>query len=355
MDPKPPDPPPLASPLGPTRAPRLVSLDAFRGLVIAAMLLVNNVETADAPRFLKHADWIDGSQADAWRGWWAGVRSGGLTADALGGVPLLAHCTLADYVMPCFLLVIGVAIPFSAAAQRRRGVSAWKIAGRTLARGATLVMLGWAIAASLAFFYWYHAAGDRPLRFTLGMDVLQLLGVSYVVARAAYALPTAPRLGLAGAMYVGHWALLRFHPQPGVAAGTFTAEHNAASVVYATWPVFAAIPLGPCRGWSGSLVGMLSVVPAAATMVAGTWVGDALRSDSLDDSRPSAAACCSPAGCRRPSASCGRSTCRLTSPAGRPPTCCGPAASGRSCWRRCGGSPTCGACAGGRCRWWCWA
>ena len=65
----------------PQAAARLVSLDVFRGITIAAMLLVNNsgIGTAYAP--LEHAEW---------HGW-----------------------TPTDLIFPFFLFIVGVAIPFS--------------------------------------------------------------------------------------------------------------------------------------------------------------------------------------------------------------------------------------------------
>src|SRR5688572_22569130 len=64
---------------------RLLSLDAFRGLTILGMLLVNNAGPAlgpETPATLEHAPWG-------------------------GGV------TFADCVFPWFLFIVGVAIPWS--------------------------------------------------------------------------------------------------------------------------------------------------------------------------------------------------------------------------------------------------
>jgi predicted acyltransferase len=66
----------------PVRRDRLASLDAFRGLTVAAMVLVNNPGTwrvVYPP--LRHAEW---------HGW-----------------------TLTDVIFPAFLFVVGVAVPLA--------------------------------------------------------------------------------------------------------------------------------------------------------------------------------------------------------------------------------------------------
>lgn len=264
---------------------RLVSLDVFRGVVILAMLLVNNLgDYSLVGYFWKHADWKHPSFAADWGAWW----EGGL---ALSQVPLFLHCTLADYVMPMFMLIIGIAIPFSVASALKKrneqglgnsdaaashdglGLMYWL---GILRRGATLYALGWAIGLSMQFMSWrYNTNPNAALRFTLGMDVLQLLGVSFVVARLIYCLPRTPRLMVACLLLLGHWALLRFYPQGDTPAGTFTDKQNAVGYIYKTWPVFAGFQLTPWLGFS--IAGMLSVPPAAGTMLLGTWIGEKLR------------------------------------------------------------------------------
>src|SRR5215510_5517615 len=71
-------------------APRLGSIDVFRGATIAAMLLVNGQYSHEASyRQLAHA---------AWNGW-----------------------TFADTIFPCFLYVIGVSMTLSTASRAARG------------------------------------------------------------------------------------------------------------------------------------------------------------------------------------------------------------------------------------------
>src|SRR2546423_15381415 len=88
---------------------RLVSLDVFRGMTIAAMLLVNNpgLGTAYAP--LEHADW---------HGW-----------------------TPTDLIFPFFLFIVGVATPFSLA--KRVAIEGRRaVLGHIWIRALSLFMLG---------------------------------------------------------------------------------------------------------------------------------------------------------------------------------------------------------------------
>lgn len=261
---------------------RLLSLDVFRGLVILAMLVVNNLGDPSVVSFWwKHADWRAVNLANDLHTWWTatGQPSDGAKW-ANNAFPLAWHCTLADFVMPWFMLIIGVAMPFSIAAAKARGPLGTGYWLRVLRRGATLYLLGWILGLSLQFLFWrFSRDPNAKLVFTLGMDVLQLLGVSYVLSRLLYALPgrtwTPMIVGLA--LLLWHYAFLRFLPQGDIPAGTFTARDNAVAYAYRHWAVFQAIDLAP---WLKlSFAGMLSAIPAAGTMLLGAWVGNVLRRD----------------------------------------------------------------------------
>src|SRR5437016_3794637 len=140
-------PPPGPEPQPDPRARRLASLDAFRGLAIVGMLLVNNVALDTAtPRPLTHAPWN-------------------------GGV------YFADLVYPWFLLIVGVAIPFSAGAARAKGVPSWRYDLKIVGRAVTLLLLGCLIDSST----WKYPTFD--------LGVLQLIGLSYLVGALLYDLP----------------------------------------------------------------------------------------------------------------------------------------------------------------------
>jgi predicted acyltransferase len=205
---------------------RLASLDAFRGLTILGMLLVNNVALdAATPRHLTHAPWN-------------------------GGVHF------ADLVFPWFLLIVGVALPFSAASRRKKGISLGQYYRRVLSRSALLVLLGCFIDSSLT---------RRPL---FGLGVLQLIGLAYLVAALLYEMPLRLRLLAAAGLLIAHWAALRFLPVPGVGAGVFTEDQN----LVLHWNQAYLQPL--------HLKGLLSVVPTSALALIGTALGDLLRRET---------------------------------------------------------------------------
>src|SRR5256885_5052087 len=98
---------PYASPdVAQAKSARLMSLDIFRGITIAAMLLVNNAGKGAAYGPLEHAEW---------HGW-----------------------TPTDLIFPFFLFIVGVATPFS-------------LAKRAAAEGDRLKLLGgvWLRALSI--------------------------------------------------------------------------------------------------------------------------------------------------------------------------------------------------------------
>jgi predicted acyltransferase len=213
---------PNAAP-APASGVRLVSLDAFRGLTILGMLLVNNVSLDTAtPTHLTHAGWGEG-----------------------------VH--FADLVFPWFLLIVGVALPFSAGSHRRRGGTRLSYVAKALARATALVLLGCLIDSSLA---------KTPV---FGLGVLQLIGLAYLVGALLYPLPAPLRLVVALGLLVGHWAALRFIAPPGAVAGAVTEATNIVSYVNDAY-------LSPIH-----LRGLISVAPTAALVMLGALVGDLLR------------------------------------------------------------------------------
>lgn len=212
------------------RPPRLASLDAFRGFTIVAMLTVNNPGADEAlPDQLRHAPW--------------------------GRFP-----TFCDMIFPWFLFIVGVALPFSLAAFRRKNpdASAGAYLLKALQRAAILIVLGILIDCSV----------NR--RVVVGMNVLQLIGCAFAVATPILlAMPRwKGRFATALAMLVAYWALIRFVPIPGVGAGFFAQDQNIILTINQA-----------LRPWH--LAGILSAVPAGALVLVGSAVGELLRDGDL--------------------------------------------------------------------------
>jgi predicted acyltransferase len=190
------------------------------------MLLVNNIALDTAtPSQLTHAPWN------------GGIR-------------------LADLVLPWFLFCVGVAIPFSAAGAKRRGVKPWQFDLRIVKRTVLLVLLGCLIDSSLI---------RRPI-FDLG--VLQTIGLAYLVAALLYDLALSRRVLVAGILLAGYWAAIRYVPVPGVGAGVFDENNNLISYLNKAH----LLPLG--------LDGLTSVVPTSALAILGSVIGDILRDET---------------------------------------------------------------------------
>lgn len=202
-----------------SKARRLVSLDAFRGAVIAGMLVVNNVPWTNAtPRQLMHAPWGQG-------------------------------VTFTDMILPWFVLAMGVAIPQSHAAHGSVWLRMWRIARRAVLLVALGVLIDSLEARQLA----------------LNIDVLQLLGLSYLVAAALGGLPVVARLAAAAGLLGGYAGLLAFVPVPGAAPGVLSESHNIVRYLNDTYLTRYHV------------AGLLSVAPAAALALIGGAAGEVLR------------------------------------------------------------------------------
>ena len=229
---------PSASP--PARPPdsdaRLPALDVFRGITVAAMILVNNPGNwgqVYAP--LRHA---------AWHGW-----------------------TPTDLIFPFFVFIVGVTTHLSLTAREQAGASAAAIRTQILRRGALIILLGLLLHA----FPFFPLTRITEIRIP---GVLQRIGVCYLAAAwFARGRSNTAVFGLVGVLLLGYWALQTLVAPPGVAAPTIDVPGDTLSA-WIDRSVFGSHLWRESKTWDPE--GLLSTLPAIGTCLLGILAGRAL-------------------------------------------------------------------------------
>jgi predicted acyltransferase len=210
-----------------------MSLDLFRGLTIAAMILVNDPgdgPSAYAP--LKHS---------VWNGW-----------------------TPTDLVFPFFLFIVGVAMAFSFRSRLGRGESRAHLLQHVLWRGLALFALGVFLNG---FPNHYHLATLRIY------GVLQRIAICYVIT-ALLELWTGWRaqIAVAIACLAGYWILMRYVPVPGFGVPTHDIPLLDPDRNLVAW-LDRKLLLGHLYEGTRDPEGVLSNIPAVATCLLGLLTG----------------------------------------------------------------------------------
>lgn len=216
-------------------AKRLVSLDAFRGLTIASMLLVNNPGSwSSVYKQLEHAEW---------NGW-----------------------TFTDLVFPSFLWIVGVSITFSFAKRMEEGAGRGLLFLHTLRRAALIFVVGFLIA--------YLPRLD--LAHVRIPGVLPRIAVCSLLASAIFL--THKLRGIiawtVGLMAV-YWGLMILYPVPGHGAGVLTKEGNFSAWIDSL--VLAGHMWSQTKTWDPE--GIVSTLPAVSTTLFGVLCGMLLRTE----------------------------------------------------------------------------
>ncbi|MGE3240179.1 MAG: acyltransferase family protein [Pirellulales bacterium] len=173
---------------------------------------------------------------------------------------------LYDLIFPLFLFIAGVAMPFSFDKRLERGDTKGQLARHAIVRGLVLVLLGM-IYNGLLEFDWAN------MRYP---SVLGRIGLAYLFA-ALIVLNTRTRgqlVWIAG-LLVGYWALLKFVPVPGFGAGDLRPGHTLTDFIDRS-----LIPGKLYRG-DRDPEGLLGVVPAVGTALAGAVTGRLLKSEQF--------------------------------------------------------------------------
>jgi len=235
---------------------RLLSLDAFRGFDIGAMLLVNMTWNREVfhPQFF-HVEWNDPAQG----------------------------ATFTDLVFPWFLFIMGCAIPLSVRSGRGKGRRWWTVLLTGLRRAAVLYLLGVLLTVA-------SGAYSAPLAWTdlLRWNILQLIGVGYFVALAVFLCPRWAQIAFVVAVLAGKWGVMTLIPWETVNGLVATRAPEGAPLGPATWAHFDGVKrvlnlehLDP--GWTRWIVGWLGMgqqfLPCAAIAVLGGWVTEILTAE----------------------------------------------------------------------------
>jgi predicted acyltransferase len=214
---------------------RLESLDVFRGLTIAAMILVSTPGTWSAvyPQ-LDHA---------AWHGW-----------------------TPTDLVFPFLLFAMGAAVPFAMA---RRRDAPQGIKQHVVRRGAILFALGLALNAIETAPPLHWSTFRLP-------GVLQRIAIVYLAVTWITEQTSRRRqIAIAASLMFGYWAAMMLVPVPGAGSGVLTPAGNLASFVD------RALLRRHLLTRLYDPEGLLSTVPAIATALFGVFAGDWLKESSV--------------------------------------------------------------------------
>ncbi|MCC6396917.1 MAG: DUF1624 domain-containing protein [Bacteroidetes bacterium] len=224
---------------------RVDSLDVFRGVTIAAMILVNNPGSfEDSFTQLRHA---------AWHG-----------------------CTLTDWIFPFFLWIVGVSMVFSFARRLERGEDRTALFFHVVRRSAILIMLGLVVNG-----FPFGLFGDAPFSWsTIRLPgVLQRIAVCYAVAGAMLILRAGrgARIWTIAALLIGYWLAMILIPVPGHGSGLLEPAGNLCWYIDSSLLGSHTWTYAPAEGFDPE--GILSTLPAIATTLLGTLGGDWLRTE----------------------------------------------------------------------------
>lgn len=266
---------------------RLLSLDVFRGITIAGMVLVNNPGTSPVYWPLDHAEW------------------NGLTPT--------------DYIFPFFLFIVGIAISISLGKRVAEGVTT-SVYTKIISRAVTIYLLGAAVSVVPFFSF---ASTDAPdwlkvaewLLFTVAllflllrnyrvammlagvavlgiavmkivgynvvaydfstiriMGVLQRIAVCYLITSLIFLHTNwKQQLGISIVLLLGYWLVMTVIPVPGCEITTMNDKAcNLAAYL-------DRLIIGENHIWRFGKVydpeGLLSTIPAIVTTISGVLTG----------------------------------------------------------------------------------
>ena len=226
---------------------RLQSLDVFRGITVAAMILVNNPGSwGSIYPPLKHA---------AWHG-----------------------CTPTDLIFPFFLFIVGVSVAYALGTKKEFMTDHSGIILTALKRALILFGLGLFLSVYPGIF----TAPLEALQTVRIPGVLQRIAVVFFVSAVLFIKTTArTQLIILICLLIFYWLVMTLIPVPGVGYANLEKETNLAAWVDRTVLTEAHL-WKSAKTWDPE--GILSTIPAIATGLFGVLTGTYLRRKNTENS-----------------------------------------------------------------------
>lgn len=216
---------------------RFSSIDALRGLTVAAMLLVNNAgDWNHVYPWLEHAEWNG--------------------------------CNPADFIFPFFLLIVGVSLNLALASKLAAPREHAALNRTVILRGARIVLLG--LLLNLIACY---LIDGRAFRLP---GILQRIGICFTVGGLIHIGWQSARVqwALIVTILLGYWLLLTTN-------GGTVPDLNLADRIDTMLLGKLAYQFSPVTQLAHDPEGILSTLPSLATVLLGLRAGDWLRRGQL--------------------------------------------------------------------------
>lgn len=190
---------------------RVVSIDAYRGLVMLAMvsggLSIGSTVSANP-------ELLTGTAGDTWR----------KIAYQFSHAPW-AGCSFWDLIQPSFMFLVGVSLPFSAQARLSKKQSSGGMFGHALVRSLLLVLLGVVLSSQ---------SQDFSVINVKLVNVLTQIGLGYMFVYVLLHRGLLVHLLAIAAILGGYWYVFYQHQPPGNSTEnikTYLAEHAGERLV----------------------------------------------------------------------------------------------------------------------------
>ncbi len=222
---------------------RVLSLDFFRGLTVAGMILVNNPgDWSHIYAPLEHSKWNG--------------------------------CTPTDLVFPFFLFIVGVSIVFAMASKKTDPANHRAIILKALRRSVTIYLI----------FLILNLIHKFDLQHVRILGVLPRIAIVFFICTVIFVKTSRKtQLWIFWIILIAYYFVMNYIPVPGYGPSNLEPATNLAA-----W--FDTTILTPNHMWSGSKIfdpeGILSTIPAIGTCLLGVFTGTWLqRKDRSADNK----------------------------------------------------------------------